>query len=390
MNRKMFGAALALLVAPMVSAEPISAFALFGGNNANIGNGVTVTSGLVGSNNIMSINGGTSTLSIMGNGNLSGGAINASGDVIFNGNVNLSGAVHTGTINSGGTVTVGNGAVVNGDIRALGQVNLGGNSTVSGNVDSAKATGVAVALGNGATVAGIVTHTSTSTVSIGGGASIGGNNTSTPPTPPTAYVPTVLAAATVFTAGTTDVNTVGNQTTSLAAGDYRNIDLGSNNVLNLGAGTYHFNTFKMAGSSKLNLNLAGGDIFLYFAGNVSMGNGLDVTVTGGDASGIYAETLGNWSQDGSGEWFGTIFGSGASSDIHFGASNMLTGAFYARDVLDLDGSSTVTLMGLDQAGSDAVDVPEPSSVLLGAIGLLGLGLSRRARRSPAVRSAKSA
>jgi cytoskeletal protein CcmA (bactofilin family) len=383
MNRKLIAALLATLAAPLASAEPISAFALFGGNTTNLGSGVNVTSGAVGSNNLMSINGGTNVVNIMGGGNLSAGAINASGAVTFNGNVTLSGAAQTGNVNSGGNVTLGNSAVVNGNVRASGQVNMGGNSTVAGNVDSAKATGVAVDLGNGARVVGTVTHTSASTVHLGSTATIGGNNTATAPLPAASYMPTTLAAATVFSAGTTDITTAGSATTTLLAGDYRNIDLGGSNVLNLSAGTYHFNTFQLGGSGKINMNLAGGDIYLYFAGNVSIGNSLDVTVTGGNASDIYAETLGNWSQDANGEWLGTLFGSGAASDIHFGASNKLVGTFIARDMLDLDANNTVTLMGFAPAASDAVNVPEPSSVLLGAIGLMGLGMSRRARRRAA-------
>lgn len=374
MKRILIGAFLAAMIVPMASAAPISSFALFGGNNVNLGD-VTVTSGLVGSNNLMSINGGSDTLSIMGSGNLSGGAINASGDVIFNGNVNLSGAVHTANINSGGNVTLGNGAVVTGDIRSSGQVNLGANSAVSGNVDSAKTSGVAVDLGNGATVAGVVTHTAASTVHLGSGATIGSNNTSTAPLAPTAYVPTALATAKVITAGTTDTTKIGNQTTTLGAGDYGNVSLGANNILNLSAVTYNFNKLTLGGSNHLNIDLGGGDIFLYFADNVSIGNNLDVTVTGGDASDIYAETLGNWTQDGSGEWFGTVYGSGATSNVHFGSASMLVGSFIARNLLDVDGQSTVALLGLKTVG--AAQVPEPASLALFGLGLLGFAASRR-------------
>lgn len=39
-----------------------------------------------------------------------------------------------------------------------------------------------------------------------------------------------------------------------------------------------------------NINLGGGDIFRYFADNVSIGDTLDVSVSSGDASDVYAET----------------------------------------------------------------------------------------------------
>jgi hypothetical protein len=313
----------------------------------------------------------------MGNGALSGGNnlnILASGNVIFNGNVTLGGSGQvSGNINSGGNVNLGNNSVVNGYVRAAGTVDLGGQTTVSGNVDAGAASGVAVTLGNGTHVAGAVTHRSGTTVSAGSTATYGSNVIGSPAAP-VAYVPTALAAATSFTAGTLDINKNGGETTNLGAGKYHDINLGSNNTLLLTAGNYYFNSLSMAGGGKIDFDLTGGAIKLFFAQDVNFGTSLDVSLLGGDASDIYTEVLGNWDQSGGGEWFGTVFGSAVGSDLHFGNNSTLIGQFIARDTLRIDGGSDVSLLQADVAS-----VPEPSTLLLGTIALLGLAISRRRR-----------
>jgi hypothetical protein len=344
MKHKIIITTLGLLLAPFAAAEPVSAFTAFGGNATFLGNGVTVHSGLVGSNNAMTIGGASDTVSIMGAGILNGGnSIMASGNVTFNGNVSLGGSSHaTGNINSGGNVDLGNSALVDGNVRAAGSVTLGGLAQVSGNVDAGKASGIAVTLGNNAKVLGTVTHLAGTTVSMGGGATVGANVIG-PPAAPVPYVAATLNAATSFGAGLGDTTKGGGQITTLAAGAYHNFNLGSNNTLNLTSGNYYFNAFSLGGGSTIVFDLSGGAINLFFDSNVNIGNNLDVTLIGGDALDIYAETKGDWSQDGGGEWFGTVFGSGASSDVEFGNGSTLNGSFIARVILRIGGASNMTL-----------------------------------------------
>lgn len=336
MNRKILLSVLVLLLPAFACAGPIDAYSMFGGNHTQLGNGVTINSGYVGSN----------------------------------GNVDLDGSTHLkSNVYAGGNITLGNSTVVDGDATARGKVTLNGGATVAGNVDAGQASGLAVTLGSTASVGGTITRNAGTTINTGGGATFGTSATGTPD----AFTNVTLPAPTAFGAGGNSFSTGNNQPLTLAAGSYHNLNLGASNTLNLSAGNYYFDSLTTGGSNIFRFDLSAGAISLFFTGNVHIGNSLDVMLIGGDASDIYAETKGDWTQDGSGEWFGTIFGSGANSDLSFGHDSTLTGAFIATHNLSIDGGSTVKLASADTGNS----VPEPASVMLAAIALGGLALSRR-------------
>jgi hypothetical protein len=392
MKKLCLAAAVAFLAPSAAVADPITAFSLFGGNSTGLGGNVTVFSGLVGSNGNMGIGADSDTLTLVGGGTLSAnGDIVTSGDVVFNGNVTVGADGHvTGDIDSGGNVTLLGDAIVDGSIRAAGNVSLGSGASVGGDVDAGDATGTAVSLGNGATVVGTVTHKPGTVVNCGGntvggcnnGASIGARATSATPDAPTIYTPTMLPSATSFVAGTMDITKGAGQTTTLAVNSsWDAISLGGTNVLNISAGTYRFNTWNIGAGSTLNLDLTGGAIVLLFTGNVMVGGNLTVNLIGGTAADVYAETYGNWTLGTGGDWRGTIFGSGATSNITFNGTTDLVGALYAKNNLDVGANSTVNFVQSNYLAPPSTAVPEPTTLAMLAAGLLGAaGRSRRWRR----------
>lgn len=342
MKRYLLCTALAIALPSLASAGPIAGYSLYAGNLVHLGNSVNVNSGPVGS-----------------------------GDI-----VDLDGSVHlAGRLDAVGNVTLGNSAKVDGNVVAN-KVTMNGSAIVGGNLDAGQASGTSIILGQNAKVVGTMTRKAGANASTASGATFGASVVGTPAT----FTALALPPATSFGAGGASFNTGGGVTTTLGAGSYHFLDLGANNVLNLSAGDYYFDRLTTGGSTIFNFDLTHGAISLFITGNVHLGNGLDVNLTGGDASDVYAETKGNWVQDGFSEWFGTIYGSGADSDLSFGSNNTLTGAFYAAHNLSIDGNGAVNLVAYAPPAT-ASNVPEPGSMLLGAIALGAMAVTRRRKRS---------
>jgi hypothetical protein len=374
-------AALLLAISP-AGAEPITDFALFGGNSTSIGSNVSVNGGFVGSNGNASLGANVDTLGVLGGGNFVAGgnsAAHPTGNIIFNGDVSIpSNAVVSGSIDAGGNVTTGTISTVNGSIRAGGSVNVQAIGQVVGAVDAGVASGTAVTLGPLASVGGTITHKpGTSTV----GVSLPNVAVTGTPTPPTPFGGVTLPAAHSFSAGLTNVIKGPNETTNLLPGSYDDLNLGGNNVLNLSAGTYFFDTWTIANNAVLNLDLTGGAIFLYFTGNVNIATNFIMNLLGGDASDVYAETLADWLTGDNMNWFGTIFGSGQHSDVTFGDNHQIVGAAYANHDLRLGDNSTVRFMLWNGSNTPQQAAPVPATPwLLGACAIALAALRRRAHQ----------
>ena len=385
LNNAAVTAALLLTISP-VGAEPITDFALFGGHSTTVGSNVQVNGGFVGSNGNATFGANVDTLGVLGGGNfVSGGnsAAHPTGNIVFNGNVSIpNNAVVSGSIDAGGNVDTGMISTVNGSIRAGGTVNVQSQGKVLGTVDAGAAAGTAVTLGALAQIGGPITHKpGTSTV----GVSPPNIAVTGAPTPPTPFGGVIFPSAHSFSAGVTSVIKPANTTTSLLPGSYDDLKLGANNVLNLSAGTYYFDTWTIANNAILNLDLTGGAVYLYFTGDVSIATNFVMNLTGGDAGLVYAETLADWLIGNNVNWFGTIFGSGADSDVTFGNNHHLVGAAYANHDLRLGDNNTVRFAPWNGSNTPQA-VPLPATPwLLGACAIAFAAIRRRALSPPAAR-----
>jgi len=301
----------------------ITDFSVFGGTEVFI-HDTFRTDGLIGTNGDATVLGNADVKSIYGIGKFTGGTSSEiDGKIVFNGSVSLGGNTHvTGDVNSGGNITGGVNVTIDGSAIATGTITLGGGSTTGGSFPG----------GTPETFGGIV-----------------------------------LPAATVFSAGGTDITKGNGQTTDLAPGVHGDLKLGANNFLTLHAGDYYFDSISIGNSLDLTLNLSGGLLNVYVVGDASIGTLLQTILGVGDgASQIYWETHGNFSVLGGADWYGTVYA--PSGDIFVGSNGELYGAFWASGQVEIEDNCILT---------HQPPIPEPGMMLLVAFGAGAAALRRR-------------
>ncbi|WP_342118170.1 polymer-forming cytoskeletal protein [Pseudoduganella sp. OTU4001] len=333
---KLFAAALLIAAPVYASAGP---YTLFAGNNVNLEQGTRVTGNVE-----------------------AGGIVNAKYQSTVKGNVQANGAVN-----------IEQAAVVNGNIESAGKVHMKYQSTATGKVSTSTTDNVAVTLEQGSVVGNVHHNTGTKLT-----ANWGSSYVSDIVGPVSGPALDVLPGATAFSAGTTLFQLNASQTGALGKGQYGKINLGFDSTLTLSAGSYYFDSLEIGGDGKLIFDLAGGAINLYIKNNVSIGQNFEFETINGSASSIYTETLGNYDLGINGEWYGTLFGSGANSNLHFNQNSTIGGTFMARNNIQLDVGSVVTgLPSQPDKATPGNEIPLPGTFALMGLGLLALAGSRR-------------
>lgn len=318
------------------SAISIEDFAVFGAERVIIGGGSDVLSGLVGSYQQVDL---------------------AGGGTIF------------GDIHSGGDVGFNNGTASYGNIFATGEFRQGSSNGradagVVGNINA----GGDVRVGPGNEIGGSIFHVPGADVQIGIGTTVGGGIFPGVPTPPSLPI---LPTPTVFASGGADVETGG---ITLLPGSYGKLEFAVGETLTLVGGNYYFDSWLTKSGLDLTLDFTNGPINLYVTGDTKFSVNNDLTLINGNPEDFYIEGHGEIRVGPGSNFYGIIYA--PFNLIHMGSgsggNSFHTGALWSGTVVDIEHGVQITY-------STTTEVPEPSTLLLLALGTLGCGSRFRGR-----------
>lgn len=363
-----------------------SDFAVFGDEQVDIGENSFIR-GPLGSNADVNLGSAVTTDELYAGGDLKIGQDSiVDGKIVSNKNVTAgSGVIIQGSVDSGNETTLGQHNIAAGNVTAGGRAELkdgavvkgrvlsgsnfqgGQNSRISGDLGADGS----VDLKTGSEVEGAVTHAGTLTLH--GTASVGSDAVGIPVVVPELFAPVSLPAAASFTAGSNHVNQGDDEITVLFPGTYGNLILGSDNVLKLASGVYYFNKITAGDGLKLKIDLTSGDISIFVAGDVMLGDDLRVSLTNGTAADIYSEAHGRWLMNSNSVWYGTIFAPFARLEI--GSNSFITGALYGEDQIKIGPDSRIDFQLADNLNPPPPNPPKPVAPEPGTLFLFSAGVS---------------
>jgi cytoskeletal protein CcmA (bactofilin family) len=344
---------------PAAAQNPLTAYAVFGGQSVTLSGPGKVNTGLIGSNGDVALGPSLECRGAEGGGQLryvSTGGSTITGPVTFNGDVALGVATKVrGPISSGRNISVVAQSVLNGDITAAGDVTIGLSAAINGNVHAGgsfyegafdKMTGDVVA-NNGASIGGLVNGTVT-TMQIEvpfGGALNGKAIQKKKAVTPARFSPVAVPPADDFKAGTEDNDGAGDADDPLKPGRYGALGVGQGRKVYLTSGDYYFTSITLASSASVhlvNVTPAKG-LHVFVTGDIRPGTFVSAFVNGKPyaeanpalAGKVLWETLGDFDGTANGqgdyEWFGAVFA--PKGAVNFGNNVKLTGsAVGATDV----------------------------------------------------------
>ena len=157
---------------------------------------------------------------------------------------------------------------------------------------------------------------------------------------PATFTPVECPPVTPFTAGGADVKKRNGKRTTLAPGSYGALKLGTLNRLYLSSGDYFFDSIRVGNRLRLYLDVSAGPINIFVVGDVKFGTNMNVFLTGGSPSDVYAETHGTWTMYGGSDWKGSIFAPYGNIQVH-GGNNRIKGALWSCKNVILDSNVRV-------------------------------------------------